>query len=728
MSSLRALCVVALLLTTMATPQAAGQVPSSDVHLQLIRQPLWHQPGKSLGIALRITNDRDEPLGGFLLRIEGHPRVSSRSALHETFDGNPGFSLSSFTIDHSDERIAAGEARIIKITEAVTELASLEAAADGGVYPVTISLLDAQGSTLFDDLTTSVIYYPTPPEVPLGIALTLPLNEIPARDPEGIYPYDPTSNTWPLEAAVAEAGWLTGWLVALDATTNPPAPEPEVDRRSGRKRRRPRPTPEPPRPLHVSLAPVPRFIEELQEMSNGFRRAEDDEVRQVRRDGAPAMAASRALDRVATVLQRESVQTLLVPYAFPDLPAVAASLPIEQGLNPQFVHGHDVLADALGIEVSTRWIFAPAGRLDAATLADLKTGTIEGFEHTLFAEDSLERPTDVPLLGCPSPSPSITCPAVVREEGSTRGLVTDTGIQDRFADLARIGADRLHLQNLFAETAMIREETPGVAGRVVQATVPSLWHPTPDVARFLLQGLMDAPWLLTLTPDEGLQTDVPPSARRLVRTLTGLEAEPPSALFTSISEAQDLIDSFKLVRPPEDLTRRLSRNLLLAQSRMWATNDFLRAQGERYVAETLSETQQELDKITIGGVEEIRLTSQQGEIPIEVFNDATYDVNVNVRIESPDLRINETHPHVLQAGRFQQITVDVNARTSGIFPVEISLETPDGSYEIDSRSITVRSTEFNQVAVIITIGALAFLVLFYVVRGLRRRDEAEGPA
>jgi hypothetical protein len=65
--------------------------------------------------------------------------------------------------------------------------------------------------------------------------------------------------------------------------------------------------------------------------------------------------------------------------------------------------------------------------------------------------------------------------------------------------------------------------------------------------------------------------------------------------------------------------------------------------------------------------------------------------------------------------------VDIRAGSSGIFPLEVAVETPDGSYEIDKRSITVRSTEFNQVALLITLGALGFLVFFFLLRGIRRR-------
>jgi hypothetical protein len=299
-------------------------------------------------------------------------------------------------------------------------------------------------------------------------------------------------------------------------------------------------------------------------------------------------------------------------------------------------------------------------------------------------------------------------------------------LQDRFSDLVD-GIDvRLGIQNFFAETAMVREETPGVGGRVVQATMPSLWHPGRETLDRLLNGLREAPWIETLTPSEALDVSVEPSPRRLVPTLGRLAIQAPADdLFADISSTWELVESFRLLRPLPELTERLTRNLLVAQSRLWGASPELSGRADDYVADTLRRTREELEKITIGGTEEIRLTSQRGEIPIEVFNDTNYEVTLNVRIISPDLRLDETYPLVLEAGRFQQIPVDIAARSSGIFPVEVSLETPDGTYQIDTRSITVRSTEFNQVAVVITMGALAFLVLFYLVPRLRRKPDPE---
>ena len=698
---------------------AAAQLPETPVTLRLIDQPLWHSPGDPLGFELGIENGSDEGLEGFLLRIEGHSRASSRSALHEAFDGNPGFSSSSFSKIYEEVQVPVGETHTVRVTEPISDLSAISTAPGGGVFPVTISLFEPGGGELIDSLTTPLIYYPTPPEVPLGFSMVVPLNDVPSRSPDGSFVVEPISASVRVEDAVQPGGWLDALLNEPDRATIPPEPEPEPRRRSrGRRGRKARPD-EPPAPpaLRLALAPTPRFVEELADLADGYPRG--DLTR--RPDSATARAADTAVKTLRTVLRRESVQPLLSPYSFPDLPGVTDRLALEDGLIPQFTHGRAVLLKELGLDLQGDWLFPPAGRLDAGTLQDLRA-IDAGFGHVLLTEESFHSDPEVAPLGCPGSSPSFVCPIQIQGPGQITGLLTDDGVQNRFADLVDGIDPRLGVQNFFAETAMIREEAPGVSGRVVQATMPSLWHPEGATIRRIVRGLRSAPWLQPLTPQEALQTGLEPSPRRLVPALSRLAIQDPTeGLFDSIASTQDLVESFQLIRPPAALTQRLTRNLLVAQSRLWGASPLLTERADTYVEKTLAETEGELDKITVGGTDEIRLTSQRGEIPLEVFNEASYPVSLNVRVVSPDLRLDETFPLALQPDRFQQITVDIAARSSGIFPVEVSLETPDGSYEIDTRSITVRSTEFNQIAVVITIGALVFLVLFYLVPGLRRR-------
>jgi hypothetical protein len=109
-----------------------------------------------------------------------------------------------------------------------------------------------------------------------------------------------------------------------------------------------------------------------------------------------------------------------------------------------------------------------------------------------------------------------------------------------------------------------------------------------------------------------------------------------------------------------------------------------------------------------------------------LFNETEYPVTVRVKlISSGGLSIAEENQEIEQriaAGASRQIKVEVIARASGTFPLAIELTTPGGLEIQSTESVTVRSTAFNEIALAITFGAFAFLVLFYVVRATRRRQ------
>jgi hypothetical protein len=467
-------------------------------------------------------------------------------------------------------------------------------------------------------------------------------------------------------------------------------------------------------------------MEEIADLANGYRRAATEGTDQIRASDAVPTEARSVLARLAALLDETGVQPIAVPYSFPDVPTLARSLPVDR-TSLELTEGAEVLDGALGVQLGPEWLFAPAGRLDGASLASLQR--ISGVEHSFFSSDALSNPPDVPAEGCPQAFASFTCAITVRTtEGSIDGFVSDAGLQDRLADLSRGGEDQLDVQRFFAETAAIRQELPSVPDRVVQATIPSLWHPAPALSRSFLEGLRTAPWLRTVTPAEALALpELQSRPRALVAQIEPLDDEPLPDYFNGIATAADRVSHFELVGPPAPIIQRMVRNTLLGQSRLWWSDPTLLARGRSYAETTLDEVNDELSKLTLGTPNEIRLTSRQGEVPLVVFNETDYPVRVDIRMISQQLGI-ELEPPLLEDQPIQpqstnQFTVKARARSSGIFPLEIRLETPDG-YPISSKVVTVTSTEFNEVALGITIGAFSFLVLFYVTRAVRRRARA----
>lgn len=683
--------LAATLLVAPSTPVAAQTTAEGvDVRMHLVGQPPWHRPQSPLDIELELNNVGTEDLEGYNISVEVHARVGSRSALNASFEGDPGFRTSSYTITEPDVVLGADTSHLVSVDDPAGTLSSLATSPDdGGVYPLVLSLYDAEGAGPLDTVTTPLILYPRPPENPLNLVLLMPVNDVPARGPEGGFQED-VDGSHRLEVAIDEGGWLTGLLDAVEA---------EVERG-----------------LHLGWAPSPRLIEELSDMADGYRRAVGDAGEVVSASDPDARAAGQVLERLRTVAEEPGVQTILTPYASPDLPSLA-DYPERDWLPGQIKVGEAVLED-FGSSPGRDWIFSPGSRIDTATLEQLAFA--DAGSVTFFGNSSLRPEPDLATLACPEASPTLACPITVEVPDATvQGYATDPSLQARLVDIVR-DPDAATRQRFYAELAMIHTELPGTQ-RVVQASLPS-WQPDPASSGALLEALTRAPWLTTVTPAEGLGLDLPTVERTVVTDVPTSPSAPDETFYEEIAEANDAVDRFAGIQPPESFVERLNRNLLVAQSRSWWTDEERLERGMSYADRTGDTATAELDKLSLRAPGEITLTSEQGEITLSLVNEADYPVTVRIVPSSDDVTFDPTViEDTFEANAASQFRVDVRSQSSGIFPVRVRLETPNGTEIRSAFSITVRSTSFNDIALAITLGALAFLVLFYVLRGVRKR-------
>ncbi len=686
---LSALACSALALLSLAGPgpaaAAQGGLEDPPVRLVLTRQPTWHDDTGPLNIKLRIENDGSEELGGFTLQLTRYERVTSRSALEDSFDGGFG-PATAFPKDFS-RTIEPGEADSVQLRQPISKLFPL-GTGEAGVYPLTIAALDPITGETLDAEHTQIIYYPSKPEIRLVMVPVVPLNEVPARAPDGSYQQDASTGGWPLERGLETGGWLAGMLDALQDEAGD---------------------------LRLGLAPTPRLVEEIADMADGYTRiTSGSEPVEVDEGADGARVAASFLENLSDTLEAPGVQPLLVPYSFPDLPALVSEL---ESPDRQVSIGQQVMADHTDSLIDTRWLFPPGGRLDAGTLDDLRISGIA--ERTFFSSDSLEGSSN-PLVGCPDQSPSFTCPVRVRAEAEeTLGYVSDEQLQARLSALERESDKQIMLQRFFAESAMIREELPGVPDRIVQATIPAGWRPTPRLSTRLFRGLANAPWLRTVTPREGLQR-AQPQTRRIVSKLPDPTLQPDQSYYAQIQDTQQEVEQFKSIGPPNDLLVRLRRNLLVAQSRSWWIDSSRLEEGREYATRASEEVSAELDKIDMSGRDAITLTSREGPVSFVVSNDTGYKVTLDFRLTSQQLRFeDEDFTETIPPGN-KIIQRQATAQSSGTFAMDALIETPDGSPVSEIR-IYIRSTELNRVALGLTIAALLFVIIFYVLRGMQRR-------
>jgi hypothetical protein len=665
------------------------------VSITLVAQPIWHEPDDAFNLRLRITNDGPGPLDGFRLQVRVFDPVVTRSDLHDNFEVDPTrVESGSLPIDRSDLSVPPGSSTTVLIDEDLEKVSFLASETTSGVYPMTVTVTDPQGLLALDTLTTQLIFLPTAVEVPLNLAFVWPLSDLPSRGAEGLFGAGPTEATTRLEAALGESGWLTG---VADALAMPAAEG-----------------------LRFAFAPGPRLIEELGDMADGYDRAQNGDRGTVTAGDASARAAAAFLDQVRATVAAGDVQPILAPYSLPDLP----SLDDLEQLNAQMTAGEDVLEELLSAAPGRAWVFPPSGRLDEPTLESLHSSGAAA--STFFSDESLELPIAGEEGGCRANFIGLTytCPvATTTAVGRSRGFVLDAELQERFAALKPLPGDPLLFQRLFAETAMVWAELPGASDRVLALAAPPLWHPPPRVATRFVRALARAPWLKAVTPRAGLHLGIGAIDRELVTEAAATQTQPDEIYLDQVETAMGVVESFARLRPPLSLLQRLKRDVLVAQSRMWWGDAVTLQPGAAFAEAAQREAERELAKISIEtGGRNITLTSSKGPVPLVLQNNTDYDVTVEIHIESSDRDLEITDRIISDTFEPGATTlpVEASARASGIYPVRVRIATSDG-YEVNETSIFIRSTEFNEIALGITVGALAFLVMFYVFRRARRR-------
>jgi Family of unknown function (DUF6049) len=692
-----------ILILSGLSPATGAQDSVVAARLDLISIPPSHGPEDRLGVRVRVVNEGEETLEGFRLTLGGGGLIRTRSDLENSFEGAP--VLYSFTLDFLNRTIPPGESRRVEVDPPVADLVGVPT--EGGVHPLSLSLFSADDTlTPLNSLATQVMVYPGEPLEPLNLVTVLPLNEVPARDPDGLFVDDGSGRSW-MESATAKRGWLRAVADSLEVATAP-----EGGRGGGG------------RPLHIAFAPTPRLIDELAAMTDGFARVGADGAIELDDASPEATAAAEVLETLREVTARPTVRSILVPYSYPDLPSLEEELsPGDVGV--QLTEAITVLGEHLNVDQGRGWVFPPAGRVDDSSLQALQAAGVD--EGVFFAPDALEHSDDPATSGCPIEGLSFVCQVRVETDvGPIHGYVADAGLQQRLGDLTEPDAGALEIQRIFAEMAMIHAEQPGTPGRVLQATVLPGWHPTKSAARAFFSGLRDAPWLRPVTPEQGLERSTPTALRRVAADATPPPGLPDESYFEDVAGAQSVVQSFSTFlgeREPRGVLQRLRRNILVAEGRaLWDVGDISRAAS--YATDSLAEADDEMAKVTLGVPSQTTFTSRTGTLDVSLFNETGYPVEAKVVLRALDMNFDPSEvDRTFEAGT-NRLSIEAEAQTSGTFPIEVRVETPDG-YTIASEAVQVRSTEFNVVALAITFGAVAFLILFYVVKAMRRRGRHE---
>jgi hypothetical protein len=284
----------------------------------------------------------------------------------------------------------------------------------------------------------------------------------------------------------------------------------------------------------------------------------------------------------------------------------------------------------------------------------------------------------------------------------------DSGLSRHFerTDQPVVAAHRL-----LADLAVIYFDHPGREGRGIVLAPPRRWQPDPAFLAAFLGGLEDSPILATTTVDRFFDT-VPTATARgapLVRRLATVDDRTPLPA-TSIDAARRRLDSFgTLLERGNERLDDFESLLLTAQS-----NNMSASRRSAYLRGFHDVIDAELALVEIPDRQSIRLTARRGDVPIPILSRTGYPVRVLVRVQGATLDFPEGGERLVHLTN--ETTTErfpVQARSSGAFPLRVTVLTPDGGMAVAGSRFTVRSTAASWVGLALSAGAALFLIVWW---------------
>jgi len=549
----------------------------------------------------------------------------------------------------------------------VIHLRSGSSSCGPGVYPVHVGLVDTASGATVDAFTTGLIYTTGVPDQKLRVATVVPLSTVvgPATNPSGAQ------------------------LLAS--------------------------------PYSALARPAPSSVDAVAQTVAGLAEPATPVTIEVGGQTVQALDAARPLTVQALASLSTSGHAPVVPTTY--TPVNATTL-VDAGLGSeltgQLVRSDGLLA-ASDIARTPQPTAAGGGGpwitgdgIDDATLAQLASA---GYRQVVIP------PSDV------SSSPSYGSSAEPFTIDSPHGGAVTTLASN--ADLtARFGSDPtqpvLVASQILAELAQIYFEYPnGTSPRAVVAVPPPGWVADPTLVGTLTAALATSQILQPVTVTNAFAAFATPASCN-----GGCRLTPPSSgtlPAAAIRTQRGRIDSFASAVVPSTpagrtLPTQLGDTVLASEAeslRIGQQSGILRNTGVAVDAQ--------LSQLSLAGDQTVTLTARKGQIPITIAKAASmdYPVNGTLTLTSDRLLFANGQSRISMTAPLQHATnnfyVNVQARTSGEFKLQITYQAPAGGLVMTGGLVTVRSDAFSVVGVALSAGAVLVLAAWWVRTGIRRR-------
>jgi hypothetical protein len=667
MRRLGRLCVALGVLLAAASPAlparaaSASPVTAGHARVRLLGQSTWVKSGGQFVLRLAVSSAAPST---DQLQVSFFPALTARTTFDQDAAGDVvGYPIQTDVLPLRSLPAAPGGGVLVRIPvdpAAAGSTAAFDAGPTSTVYPVQVRELDAAGSPLGSPLTTFLVFDAgTGGFTHLDVALVVPFGLPPSIDRRGVATAPPRSGVDTLAAELA----------ALQSAPGVP----------------------------VSLAAVPQTLSAL---------------------GAGSGLDQGVLRRFAALV---GAGDQLLPSTFAGTSPASLTVAGLGGQIPAQIDAGTAALRSVTDTTPSQRTWALDGPLDPATLATLEG---QGLRRLVLPSQALSALPPALL------NTTFARPALLR--GGT-GTVEVYGADPVLS--ARVGRKDgpvLAAELDLAELAMIQLESPSLQRGVVVLPPPGV---SPVWLRLVLSGLSGNPFASAVTVD-GLFAHVRPlsaAEHGPTQSLVGRPRPVPDA--AALVELQGRAGLLGVLAPGATALRaEVERTLLLA-----ASVSLSPAARDRVLDVGFGLVGAVVDQVKVPGSSSVTLTSSSAVLPVTIESDPALTLHLQVVLRSSKLAFRPLHP---VAGSCRAVAslgietcdlavhaasltlrVPVAARTSGVFPMQVSVLSPDGTTVLTSEQITIRSTSIPFVGLLLLIGAVLFLAIWWV-RDLRHGRRA----
>jgi hypothetical protein len=665
-------------------------VPSTEpAALTVLSQSSWVAANQPFDLQLRAT-DSALPAPQLGLSVAVYPCLSSVSAFDQSLSSsgpsgtpisstpsplavtglpalaNGGFDLSMRVVVGSSGGTAPANGFTIDLASTVDQCGLYPA----GVYPVRVTLVNTADKQVVAALTTQLVYTDAAPgtqKLRFGVVLPVQITPTPATAPT-------QSQLLARPAAALDPpspAQVTAWTDMVTTLAHSAVP--------------------------VTIEASPQTVTAL-----------DGSGHQSSVGQLAALAASPSVHQFAST---------------PFVPVSATGL-VDAGLGgelaTQVSRGAQVLAAVTHAPASApygAWITNDS--LDTSALTQLAS---DGYSQVILPASAV---SSSPQNG----STAVPFTVATSRGSSMEALASNADLASRFTGSP--GDPELAAHQLIAELAQIYYEKPNdTTPRGVVVVAPNDWTASPAFVSTLLGALAGNPIIEPVTTNGLFATFPTPTACR-----SGCRLLPSGGgtgvPVSSIRNQRRRVGGFTAAAPTaRDVSAALGDLVLVGESEQLHPSE-----QSRVLRNAGNALDAQLAQFAVGD-QPITLTSLRASVPIiSIESSASYPVTAAVTLTSDQLLFGK---HLTSQwtqliplhGHTTVYYVTVQTRGTGVSKVEVTLRSPTGGLELSSGEVEVRSTATSVVGIVLSLGAVVVLAVWWIRtsrkrRALRRAEETE---